>query len=300
MRNQEIHGLGWGKCRVLNRFYKYIDNYRTLFFCYAINTIGWGTYMIKSISKKYVLLLLLFQFSFCYSQQNVLNQDDVILVDSLRTNKIYFHRNMSLVDSLYYPQIIRNIKLGIDSTSKTIKVKDVEFRVLVFPERTIPRLGMSGAAPNDKHIYILLNPSHSKFDDAVNVHIIQTIPHEYHHTLRHRTVGYGNNLFESMISEGLACFFAMEVCEIDTPRCTKALTKEQFIEWQAKAEIMWFEEEFDFLEWFVGLKKMIPRNTGYAIGFSIVMDYLKKHPGETAASLYATPADSFLVKQVNQ
>ena len=130
---------------------------------------------------------------------------------------VFFHRNMSQVDSSYYPAIIKNIKLGIDSTSKIIEVKNVEFRVIVFPERTIPRLGMSGAAPNDTHIYILLNPNHPKFDEAINTHIVQTIPHEYHHTLRYRTVGYGNNLFEAMISEGLACFFAMEVCKIDTP-----------------------------------------------------------------------------------
>ena len=230
--------------------------------------------MIKTISKKYVLLLLFLPLSFCNSQQNVLNQDDVILVDSLRTSKIYFHRNMSSVDSIYHPQIIRNIKLGIDSTNKIIEFKEVEFRVLVFPERTIPRLGMSGAAPNVKQIYILLNPSHPKFDEAINIHIIQTIPHEYHHTLRNRTVGYGNNLFESMISEGLACHFAMEVCKIDTPEYCQALSEEQYKLWKEKAEKIWFNREFDHLEWFVGLRKTIPKNTGYTIGFKLVSDYL--------------------------
>jgi flagellar motor switch protein FliM len=35
---------------------------------------------------------------FCSPQQkkNVLDQNDVVLVDSLGTNRIYFHRNMSL------------------------------------------------------------------------------------------------------------------------------------------------------------------------------------------------------------
>lgn len=255
--------------------------------------------MVKNnIIMKVTLIVLILLINRCsQAQQNVLNQDDVYLVDSLKTNRIFFHRNMSLVDSVYYPKIINSIKLGIDTTDRIIEFKNVEFRVLVFPERTIPRIGMSGAAPNDKHIYILLNPAHEKFDDAVTTHIIQTIPHEYHHTLRYRTVGYGKNLFESMVSEGLACHFAMEVCKLDTPFCAKALSKEQFIEWKAKAEKMWFEEEFDHLEWFVGLKKTIPRNAGYHIGFSIVSNYLKNHPGETAASLYSIPADSFLVKK---
>lgn len=83
--------------------------------------------------------------------QNVLNQDDVYIVDSIGDNIICFHRNMNLVDSTFYPEIIENIKKGIELTSEHIVVTEVEFRVLVFPERTIPRIGMSGIAPNDNH-----------------------------------------------------------------------------------------------------------------------------------------------------
>jgi len=201
---------------------------------------------------------------------------------------------MSLVDSSYYPQIVKSIKEGIDTTSKLIDLTDVEFRVLVFPERTIPRIGMSGVGPNASQIYILLNPDHPKFDEAIGKHIVETIPHEYHHTLRHRTVGYAKNLFESMISEGLASYFAMEVCDMDISVYCRALSEDQFKEWKEKAEKMWFEEEFDHLEWFVGLKKTIPKNAGYTIGFSLVIDYMKKHPSETAVSLYNTPAEKFL------
>ena len=59
---------------------------------------------IFTMSIALTLLVSLF-FCNCKSQQNVLNQDDVYFVDSLGTNKIYFHRNMSLVDSLFYTQI---------------------------------------------------------------------------------------------------------------------------------------------------------------------------------------------------
>jgi uncharacterized protein YjaZ len=203
---------------------------------------------------------------------------------------------MATVDASYYPTIVRSIKLGIDTVSKIIAIDSVEFRVLVFPEKTIPRIGMSGAAPNGQQIYILLDPLHPKFNEAISTHIIQTIPHEYHHVLRYRTVGFGNNLFESMISEGLACHFALQVCKVDTPAYCQALSKEQFYEWKAKAEKVWLEKEFDYVEWFVGLKKTIPANAGYTIGFDMVSEYLKKHPGGTAASLYATPASAFLGK----
>jgi uncharacterized protein YjaZ len=245
--------------------------------------------------KKIIAIFILLCSSVCFSQ-NVLDQDDVILVDSLGTNKICFHRNMSLVDSSYHPQIVNKIKTGVDSVNQVIKFENVEFRVLVFPERTIPRLGMSGAAPNDKHIYILLNPYHSTFDEAINLHIIPTIAHEYHHTLRNRTVGYGKNLFEAMISEGLADHFSLEVTNQDTLAWKTTLPDSVFDFWKKEAEKMWFNTEYDHLAWFIGLNSDIPRGTAYAIGFKMVGDFLKKHPSETAASLYATPADKFLVK----
>ena len=184
-----------------------------------------------------ILFLLLIPSFKCSSQkeETVLNQDDVILVDSVKSNKICFHRNMDEVAQSLHPLIIKMIKLGIDSISKHIEVKDVEFRVLVFPEKTIPRLGISGSAPNKEHIYILLNPSHAKFYEAITVHLIPTLAHEYHHTLRYRTVGYGKNLFEAMIIEGLADHFCLEVTKIDTPSWSQALSDSGLSLWKKQA-----------------------------------------------------------------
>ena len=249
------------------------------------------------MDMKKVLLLLIFPV-FCYGQleaQNVLNQDDVYLVDSLESNTIKFHTNMSLIDSSFYSQIVKNIKKGIDSTNKYIEFKNVEFRVLVFPERTIPRLGMSGVAPNKKQIYILLDPDHPKLDEAINTHIFQTIPHEYHHTMRHRTSSLSKTLFEALISEGLACHFAMEVCNIEAPKYCVAYNETELNKWTSEAEKIWFSNEYDYFDWFVGRTK--PRNIGYAIGYRLVKAYLDQHPYKNASSLYATPADRFLPGQ---
>lgn len=224
--------------------------------------------------------------------QNILDQDDVVLIDSLRSNKIYFHTNMSLVLKVYHPQIVENIKLGIDTTSTVIPVVNVDFRVIVFPERTIPRIGMSGVDPNKTQIYILLDPAHPKLNEAINIHIVQTIPHEYHHTLRHRNVSFSTTLFEALISEGLASHFAIEVCKMDTPRYCKGNNTYELNYWREQASKTWFSTDYDYYDWFVGRTK--PRNIGYAIGFSLVEDYLKLNPGKSAASLYATPAKKFL------
>lgn len=243
--------------------------------------------------KKTLLFIVITLLSYVQlKSQNVLNQDDVYFVDSLGSNPICFHTNMSLIDTVLYTQIVENIKKGIEATDKYIEFENVEFRVLVFPERTIPRLGMSGVAPNTKQIYILLDPDHPKLDEAINTHIFQTIPHEYHHTMRYRTAGFGENLFEALISEGLACHFAMEVCQIDAPEYCVAYSEQEIDRWVSEAKRMWFQKEFDYYDWFVGRTK--PRNIGYAIGYSIVEDYFKEHPEEKASTLYATPAESFL------
>jgi hypothetical protein len=63
------------------------------------------------------LMMLLFLLFSCGRKQNVLNQDDVYLVDSIGTNKSCFHRNMNLVEASYYPVIINSIKSGIDSVN---------------------------------------------------------------------------------------------------------------------------------------------------------------------------------------
>jgi uncharacterized protein YjaZ len=121
---------------------------------------------------------------------------------------------------------------------------------------------------------------------------VQTIPHEYHHTLRQRTVGPNTTLLESLISEGLACHFAIEVCKTDTPQYCKITNIEEFEYWNKRAKNAWFDKEFDYFDWFVGRSK--PRNIGYTIGFNMVNEYLKKHKNESASSLYNAPALKFI------
>jgi uncharacterized protein YjaZ len=126
--------------------------------------------------------------------------------------------------------------------------------------------------------------------------IAQTVPHEYNHTLRYRTVVYSDNLFERRISEGLACHFAIRVCGMATAFFCRALSKEQFDIRKARAAKIWFDRGFDFLEWFVGLKKTIPPDAGYTVGFAPVGDCLGKYSGSTAASLNSIPECELLPK----
>lgn len=250
---------------------------------------------MPDVGRVYLLLGVLLLLGVVGTEPNhgkVLDQDDVVLLDSVGTNDICFHRNTTCVDSLQ-PLIIDRIKLGVQEIGRIVEVVNVEFRVIVFPERTIPSKGMSGAAPNTEQIYIILDPEHPRLHHSISEELVSTLAHEYMHTLRFRTAGYVTNLFEAIVSEGLADHFSVEVTGEDPPWAT-VVDEEQLAYWMTEAEKDWFNPEYDHMAWFIGLNSNIPRGTGYQIGRRIIGDYLASHPGERPSTLYAKPAMKFL------
>ncbi len=63
-------------------------------------------------------------------------------------------------------------------------------------------------------------------------------------------------------------------------------------EWISNAEKVWFNDQYDYYDLFVGRTK--PKHFGYALGFYLVGKYFDRNPVETASSLYETPAESFI------
>jgi len=246
--------------------------------------------LIKSIVPACFFLL----HSFCgctQPQENILDQDDVVLVDSIGTNKITFNRNTKGVDSLK-PLIISRIKLAVDSVSRLIEMKNVEFRVTVFPEPTMPHSGMSGVAPDTEHIYLLLNPRNENLTWGIREELIPTVVHEFHHTMRHRTEGYGKTLYEALISEGLAEHFTMELIGRVPPWASGA-GEMDFEYWLSLAKKIWFDSTYNYSAWFTG-RDSIPPGTGHRLGAWIVEKYLKANPQERASKLYDADAEIFI------
>ncbi len=227
-----------------------------------------------------------------YSGAVVLDQDDVVLAETIGSNTICFHRNTACVDSLR-PLILDRIRLSVREIDEFIPFENVEIRVMVFPERTLPTKGMSGAAPNSEQIYILLDPDHPRLTTSLSEEMVATLAHEYHHTSRKRTIEFGSCLFDAIVSEGLAEHFVMEVTGEQPPWATP-VGEESFAYWRSEAEKGWFNADYDYLAWFIGLNSDIPRGTGYELGRRIIGEYLGAHPGERASTLASAPAKQFL------
>ncbi len=183
----------------------------------------------------------------------------------------------------------------IAKITKILPVDQVDVVIRDESARTIPEIGLGGYAHGANFVTISLD---SKRDDCRQqiVHSLpNTLAHELHHAKRFQTVGYGKGLLGAMIFEGLATHFEQEVTGIVPPYA--AVLKEKELEiWMQRAKKDFYKVHYDYYTWFFGSKeKKTPRWTGYALGYKLVSDYLKKYPKMTAAQLHGKKAEAFIV-----
>lgn len=163
------------------------------------------------------------------------------------------------------------------------------------PDGSIPEIGVGGYSPNANLIFISLDPHYPNFQETINTHLKRTLAHELHHALRWRGPGYGETLFEALITEGLADHFDMEINNINNPEpWNVALSEQQIAEIETKAREEFDLKNYNHNEWFFGSKeKNIPKWAGYTLGFKLVSDYLKKYPDKKPSLLYNVSAKDF-------
>lgn len=189
---------------------------------------------------------------------------------------------------------------AVAAVKKCLPLKDVDIVLYHYPERTIPEFGIGGFTPDANTVFIALNPRNSKFERSVKKELFSTLVHELHHAVRCRTIGYGSTLWNSLIFEGLADHFDMEISgRKKPPPWSRALTEKQKKIWLKRAQPILHRPHFspqDYRVWFIGSKKSaIPRWTGYTLGYDVVAAYLRTHPTEAASSLVSVPADDFRI-----
>ncbi len=166
------------------------------------------------------------------------------------------------------------------------------------PENTIPNLGIGGFS-NANYVAVALDPDFKNFDETIKEEIIRTLAHEFHHCARWDSVGYGNTIFEALVTEGLADHFDIEVTGKKPQAWDTALSPRQLPnmknlvekEFRNKPRNFWKSQR----EWFFGSKeKKIPKWTGYTLGFNIVKTYLERNPDKKPSQLFDVKAREFL------
>lgn len=159
--------------------------------------------------------------------------------------------------------------------------------------RSIPGYGMGGFAHGGERIEIVVHPGFPGLGQRLSARLPGIVAHEAHHIVRARGPGYGSTLFESMISEGLADHFSVELLGVPVPPWSMAFSAEDVPVYEARARPLFDSTSFDFEAWFFGVGSDLPAWVGYTLGYRYVAAYQSANPEESAARLVRTPADAF-------
>ena len=179
--------------------------------------------------------------------------------------------------------------------SNKLPISDVDVAIYNNPRGIIPEVGIGGYAPNEHLVFVYLDSKFPNIKRVIREQLKRTLAHELHHCLRWRDPGYGKTLLESLVTEGLADHFDLEVNSGNPePWCT-ALNVEEIVAFSKRAKIEYDNKNYDHRAWFFGsTEKGLPRWTGYALGFKLVENYLKINPAQKASELCAVKAEEFI------
>lgn len=207
---------------------------------------------------------------------------------------LHFEKNSNGLDP-FKEQIQTKFNKSISKIQAKIPIDNVKVLIWDKPELSIPETGSGGYAVDAKHLNVYLNPDLADFERTViGKKLERTLAHELHHCLRWKDPGYGDTLLETLISEGLADHFEIEVSGGQPADWDTRLTPGQIQEWLKKAQLG-FSNKDGINAWLFGSEeKGIPKSTGYCLGFYLVGEYLKKHPKQRASTLYNKKAEEFL------
>lgn len=171
--------------------------------------------------------------------------------------------------------------------------QDIDIVVYDNPFGTIPEYGIGGFTPYSHLIFISLDPDFPNLSDTLSSQFSRTLAHETHHAIRSKHIGYGKNLLEALISEGLADHFDLEINHTQPQIWNQALSNDQLIQFQKIAPTEYFNQNYNHNDWFFGSQD-IPKWTGYTLGFNLVKNYLDKHPDQKPSTLFNLPANKFI------
>lgn len=165
-----------------------------------------------------------------------------------------------------------------------LNVEGVDVLVIDAPDDAIPEWGVGGYTYGPHAILVALDP-------AVSIgrhHILATLVHEFHHTVRWRGQGCGGTLAQMLVSEGLAQLFEEEVLG-EAPFYSRASISDDEV---AQARATMYDPEFNQKKWFFGADG-ITFSFGYTYGYRVCKTYANA-TGKSSAELIGVASGEIL------
>ncbi|MCH2534821.1 MAG: DUF2268 domain-containing protein [Bdellovibrionales bacterium] len=168
--------------------------------------------------------------------------------------------------------------------TKQLPIDALDICVAKYPQGTNPKLGVGGVALNSNLLYIYMDTSNSNIKDSIHTHIPEALAHEMHHCARLAIYSDVKTLGENFVLEGLACQFESEICgEGKEPSFIPAEVLNTWRDYINQAAPLLDSDDYCFNTWFLGkAPDEMPKYLGYAMGYQIVGEYLKKNKTNAA------------------
>lgn len=192
----------------------------------------------------------------------------------------------------------QSLKNAVDQTGKHIPLHYIAVRVQVVDAQslgTLAKRGVSGHTYSENKVRIRVANNTKDNKRILEKEAPRSLSHELHHAVRFKNIGYKHLLSDALVREGLATHFETEVWGGEPSPWATSLTQEQNLQMlqEALREIKANDENYDHGRWFYGSGDL-PNWTGYTLGYHIVSEYLRLHPGDTAASLVSIPTENIM------
>lgn len=203
---------------------------------------------------------------------------------------------MSMVDGFFglrkdIQSVTRN---AIEQTSRYLPLHELTISIKNDPKKVIPGHAHAGWTHSSKDVQIKVNPTNSNKEHLLHVELSRSVSHELHHAVRAKALPHENrSLGSAIIKEGLATIFETEVWGGTPSEWAKPLAKEQMDDLLKNVLVEKEDPHYNHGRWFFGTSDL-PRWAGYSIGVTLIKEYIRLHPNETAATLVATPASVIL------
>ena len=232
--------------------------------------------------------------------------NDTVLCQDIATSKVielsqgcklFLDADIDLTDTVSI-NIVNGIHNIIPKLQSLIPLDSIAINLAISSSNVLPFIGVGGrtnmddSGVNIEYYYDPRNPNF-KIESLIN-----GLVHECHHACRMSKTNWSLTLLELMIREGLADHFMIDVTHCEQPHWSKALNKEEIKQYMIKAKpILYIKQDSwtqEFDEWLIFGRKgddPIPGWTGYSLGWVIVENYLKEHPGASASSLVFISAE---------
>jgi uncharacterized protein YjaZ len=156
---------------------------------------------------------------------------------------------------------------AVQKVSEELQIEDVDVIFINAPNSAIPELGVSGFSPSANLVYVYLDPSVEPAEDD----IYATLIHELHHAKRWRDPGYGSTLWDSLVTEGLACLYEEEVTGVQP---IYAKSEDKPISLLAVLDLL--DDKYNHQQVFITGNDVLPRWFGYYAGYEIAKEVLRR------------------------